>query len=93
MIYAYKMQIIIVGGGRESFPHESHLNITTYESLMQSVPADLTQSDLPRLQLPSVDNRQLVAMIGYSSGTTGRPKGCMHSHYSLIVSACNNQYV
>ena len=28
-----------------------------------------------------------LAVIPYSSGTTGNPKGCMHSHYNVLVTA------
>jgi acyl-CoA synthetase (AMP-forming)/AMP-acid ligase II len=33
------------------------------------------------------DSRANVATICYSSGTTGRPKGCMQRHYSYIANA------
>ena len=40
--------------------------------------------DAPDVELPPVDPNALAG-IAYTSGTTGRPKGAMHSQYNLLV--------
>jgi acyl-CoA synthetase (AMP-forming)/AMP-acid ligase II len=44
--------------------------------------ASLPQADLPTTGLPILDP-DAVQMILYTSGTTGRPKGVLHSHNSM----------
>lgn len=84
-------QVVIIGDS-EPVRCNNRLSITTFQSLMQSVPDHLSSEDLPGLQ-QVVDNRRLIAIIGYSSGTTGIPKGCMHSHYSLVATSLNIKFV
>ncbi|HET9877235.1 MAG TPA: AMP-binding protein [Mycobacterium sp.] len=50
---------------------------TPYRALCQSPPQDPPAADLPTL------DPDAVRMILYTSGTTGRPKGVLHSHNSI----------
>ncbi|PLP96626.1 long-chain fatty acid--CoA ligase [Cupriavidus pauculus] len=34
---------------------------------------------------------ETLALLAYTSGTTGRPKGCMHTHRSLMCAAAGSQ--
>ncbi len=63
--------IIVVGGDRAELRGRGYLN---YEDLIEA------SSD----QLESVKVKGYeVAAVFFSSGTTGMPKGCMHSHWTL----------
>jgi cyclohexanecarboxylate-CoA ligase len=49
--------------------------------------APLPEADSPTAQLPALDP-DAVRMILYTSGTTGRPKGVLHSHNSMHALIC-----
>lgn len=46
----------------------------------------LTSDSSDELVLEETDNDDLAALI-YTAGTTGQPKGVMHTHYSLYINA------
>jgi len=64
--------------------------VVSFDSLLRSAAPDNHRE--PVAETSNVaDNRRVVALICYSSGTTGKPKGCMQTHHSLIANGCMNK--
>ncbi len=67
--------VVSVGGGNRKGAH-------SFESL-------LATGELPNPRRP-LDAREETAVLQYTGGTTGLPKGAMMSHYNLVANAIQN---
>lgn len=64
---------------RHTLPAMEGVQVHAWDSLM----AETIQQPLPHVQA----SRDDLAMLPYTSGTTGLPKGCMHTHGSIMHNA------
>jgi len=85
---------VIVTNVKDYFPFFTKILFTLFKEKEDRVNIDATDHWLEKLMQQSDDKRpdievdpEDIALLQYTSGTTGTPKGVMLSHYNLIVNA------
>jgi long-chain acyl-CoA synthetase len=79
---------------RKQAPELKHIILTDKDDVPDTVSYNKLMADSSTdLRIEKTENEDLAALI-YTAGTTGRPKGVMHTHYSLYINAlCFFEYV
>ncbi|MGB8708042.1 MAG: AMP-binding protein [Dehalococcoidia bacterium] len=68
-------------------PELEHIILTDKDGVPGTVSyIELMSQSSDEMIIEETDNDDLAALI-YTAGTTGRPKGVMHTHYSLYINA------
>jgi long-chain acyl-CoA synthetase len=72
---------------RKQAPELKHIIVTDKDGIPETVSyRELMANSSDELAIEETDNDDIAALI-YTAGTTGRPKGVMHTHYSLYINA------
>lgn len=77
-------------GSRITYWYDCHMSLYMFRSLSDQIkfPRDVIDDQrpsLPPLDLSNADGRLIPAAMCFSSGTSGKPKGVLLSHYGLIA--------
>jgi len=68
-------------------PNLQHVILTDRSDVPGTIPYDdVMSTNSDKLAIAQTDNDDVAALM-YTAGTTGPPKGVMHTHYSLYVNA------
>lgn len=72
---------------RKQAPELKHIILTDKDDVPETVSYNKLMSESSiELTVEETDNDDVAALI-YTAGTTGRPKGVIHTHYSLYINA------
>lgn len=73
--------------GQKQTPNLKHVVITDRDDVPGTIPyRDIMSTSADTLAMEQTENDDIAALI-YTAGTTGPPKGVMHTHYSLYINA------
>jgi len=73
-------------------PELKHVIVTERDDIPETISYnELLSKNSPELGIETTDNDDLAALI-YTAGTTGQPKGVMHTHFSLYINAIEFYY-
>ena len=76
----------VLDAGKQS-PELKHVILTDGDDVPGTTPLrDIMSDSSNELEIEDTDNDDIAALI-YTAGTTGQPKGVMHTHYSLYMNA------
>ncbi len=68
-------------------PNLRHVILTDQDNVAGTIPyRDIMSSTSDELAVEQTDNNDVAALM-YTAGTTGPPKGVIHTHYSLYINA------
>ena len=72
---------------QEQTPGLQHIILTDGDDVAGTIPyRSVMSTSSSQLTIEQTDSDDLAALI-YTAGTTGPPKGVMHTHYSLLINA------
>ncbi len=76
-----------VGKARQNAPELEHLLVMDRDDIPDTLPYRQRRADYPpELEAVETENEEVAALI-YTAGTTGKPKGVMHTHFSLYINS------